>query len=552
MDLPTYADIERAADLVHRHIRPTPLYEWPALSKLLGCRYLLKHENHTPTTAFKVRGGVYLVSRLSDDQKRRGIITCSTGNHGQSMAYGCRLFEVPCVVVVPEGNNPEKNAAIRALGAEVIEHGQDFDEARAHCEAIREQRAPRYVHSANEPDLIAGVGTYALEIFEEVPKPDAVIVPVGLGSGICGTALVAAARRPETRVIGVQSELAPAQALSWRSGQMVETSTPRTFAEGVATRVPASMTMSIMRRLVHDMILVSEEALRRTIRLLLTVTHNLAEGAGAAATAAAFEIRERLAGKTVVGILSGGNLDSRILPDILRPFRPDAAGAPAKMPPLPRPLEACIFDLDGTLVDSYTAITASVNFVRAAHGLLPLPEPEVRKAVGRGAAYLIEHTVPGADLETDLARYRAHHPSVIRPGTHVLPHAREALQALKGFGIKIGICSNKPIAFTKQLLEDFDLSRFAVAVVGPEDAARPKPAPDMLQVALRRLNVDAAHALYVGDMTVDIETARAAGVAVCVVPTGSNDRSTLAAAGPDRLLRDLGDLPNLVQTLLRA
>jgi threonine dehydratase len=317
MDEPTYADVVAAAAVVHRYLKPTPLYEWPALSQVLGCRFFLKHENHTPTTAFKVRGGIHLVSRLTDEQRRRGIICCTTGNHGQSLAYACRLFGVRCVVVVPAVHNPDKIAAIRAQGAEIVEHGRDFDEARVHCEEIRHAEKLRYVHSANEPDLIAGVGTLALEIFDEVPAPDVVLVPVGLGSGISGTATVAAARSPRTRVIGVQSELAPAMTLSWRTGQMVECDTPTTFAEGMATRVPAELTLGIMRRLVADMVLVSDDELRQAIRLLLRLTHNLAEGAGAASTAAAWKMREQLAGKTVVGVLSGGNLDLRELARIL-------------------------------------------------------------------------------------------------------------------------------------------------------------------------------------------------------------------------------------------
>jgi threonine dehydratase len=317
MDLPTYADVVAAAPLVRRYVKPTPLYEWPALSKLLGCRYFLKHENHTPTTAFKVRGGLNVVARLPEEQKRRGIIGCTTGNHGQSLAYASRRFGIRCVLVVPAGNNPDKNEAMRVLGAELIEHGRDFDDAREHCEAIRHREGLRYVHSANEPDLIAGVGTYALEIFDELPDPDVILVPVGLGSGICGTALVAAERRPSCQVIGVQSELAPAMTLSWREGREVTCETPRTFAEGLATRVPAEMTLAIMRRHVHDMLLVGDEELREAIRLLLRVTHNLAEGAGAASTAAALRLRERLAGKTVVGVLSGGNLDLRELARIL-------------------------------------------------------------------------------------------------------------------------------------------------------------------------------------------------------------------------------------------
>jgi threonine dehydratase len=318
MELPTYAEVLQAAPLVHRYVMPTPLYEWPALSRLLGCRYFLKHENHTPTTAFKVRGGINLVARLPEEQKRRGIIGCTTGNHGQSLAYACRLFSVRCVLVVPAVNNPDKLAAMRVLGAEIIEYGRDFDEARVHCEALSQREGLRYVHSANEPDLIAGVGTYALEIFDALPAPDVVLVPVGLGSGICGTALVAAERRPQVRVLGVQSTLAPAVTLSWRSGHEVETGSPGTFAEGLATRMPASMTLEIMRRHVHDMVLIEDDALRAMILTLLRLTHNLAEGAGAAATAAAYQMREQLVGKTVVGVLSGGNLDLRELERILQ------------------------------------------------------------------------------------------------------------------------------------------------------------------------------------------------------------------------------------------
>jgi threonine dehydratase len=322
--MPTYADVVAAQQVVHRHLAPTPLYEWPALSQLLGCRYYLKHENHTPTTAFKVRGGLNVVARLPDEQKRRGVIGCTTGNHGQSLAYACRRFGVRCVLVVPETVNPDKLAAMRALGAEVVLHGRDFDDARVHCEAMGGREGLRYIHSANEPDLIAGVGTYALEIVAALPEPDVVLVPVGLGSGICGAALVLAERCPHARLIGVQAEGAPAVTLSWRAGRPVETATPATFAEGVATRVPASLTLGIMRRLVHDMVLVSDEELREGIRRLLRLTHNLAEGAGAASTAAAWKLRDRLAGKTVVGVLSGGNLDIRELEQLFAPENGEA------------------------------------------------------------------------------------------------------------------------------------------------------------------------------------------------------------------------------------
>jgi len=316
MILPTYADVLAAEPIVHRYLRPTPLIEWPSLSQLLDCRFFLKHENHLPTTAFKVRGGVHLVSKLTDAQRKHGILGCTTGNHGQSLAYASRLFGGRCILVVPRTANPDKLAAMRALGAEIVEHGRDFDEAMDQCELLHRQEGYRYVHSANEPDLIAGVGTAALEILEDLPDPDMVLVPVGLGSGICGTSLVMAERSPGTRIVGVQAEGAPAITRSWQTGTDVETPEINTFAEGMATRRPASLTIQLIRRHVHEMVLVSDSQLRESIGILLKQTHNLAEGAGAATLAAAITMRDRLAGKKVVAILSGGNLDLRELAKI--------------------------------------------------------------------------------------------------------------------------------------------------------------------------------------------------------------------------------------------
>jgi phosphoglycolate phosphatase len=214
---------------------------------------------------------------------------------------------------------------------------------------------------------------------------------------------------------------------------------------------------------------------------------------------------------------------------------------------MPKPsLRAVLFDFDGTLADSYPAITASVNHVRAGRGLPPLDEAEVRKHVGRGPTHLLSHTVPGGDVEADVARYRAHHPSVMRSGTRLLPGAAEALAALKRHGLATGVCSNKPVGFTRELLGFLGLAPLFDAVLGPEDVARPKPAPDMLLAGLAKLGVTAAAALYVGDMAVDVQTARAAGVAVWVVPTGSDDPAALAAAAPDRLLHSLHELPGLL------
>ena len=216
-------------------------------------------------------------------------------------------------------------------------------------------------------------------------------------------------------------------------------------------------------------------------------------------------------------------------------------------------VRAVLFDFDGTLADSYPGITASVNHVRAAHGLPPLEEAEVRKFVGRGPHYLLEHTVPGStDLNADQARYRAHHPSVMLQGTRLLPGAAETVWAVKQMGLLTGICSNKPRIFMEKILDHLHLAPWIDVVLGPEDVPRPKPAPDMLKAALRKLAVSPEAALYVGDMTVDIETARQVGVTVWVVPTGSDERATLEAARPDRILDDLKGLAALVGSAVRT
>lgn len=210
------------------------------------------------------------------------------------------------------------------------------------------------------------------------------------------------------------------------------------------------------------------------------------------------------------------------------------------------PFEAVIFDFDGTLGDSYPAITASVNHVRGLHGLPPLSEAEVRRHVGRGPHYLLEHTVPAGDVEANIAAYRAHHPSVLRSGTRLMPGAADALRDLHTHGLRLGICSNKPIDFTRELVAYLGVESYLDLLLGPEDVPRPKPAPDMLRLALARLHVEAKQALYVGDMTVDIQTARSAGVSVWVVPTGSDEIETLRQAHPDRLLHDLNELRGLL------
>lgn len=309
MALPvSYADVLQALPRVQALLRPTPLYAWPGLLEQLGCRFWLKHENHQPVGAFKVRGGVNLVSSLNQSERVEGIMAVSTGNHGQSLAFAARHFGVPCTIVVPVGNNPDKNLAMCNLGAQLIEHGRDFDEAREYLEEMADERGARYVHSANEPQLIAGVGTMAWEIFESRPDPDVILVPIGLGSGVCGTCIVAKERRPATKVIGVQATGAAAVAKTWQTGQWHTTDAADTWAEGMATRVPAEMTMDIMRQLMDDVILVTDDEISQAVYLILQHTHNLAEGAGAAALAAALKHSARFQGQEVVGILSGGNM----------------------------------------------------------------------------------------------------------------------------------------------------------------------------------------------------------------------------------------------------
>jgi threonine dehydratase len=314
---PTLADVLRARAAIAPYLRPTPTIEATALGALLGCRVYLKCENLTPTGAFKVRGGINLLAALTPEERARGVLAVSTGNHAQSVAYAARLFGVPALIYMPAGANPLKVAATRALGAEVVLTGRDFDEARVAAEERAARDGLRYIHSANEPLLVAGVGTYALELLEAVPDLDAIFVPVGAGSGVLGTATVAHAINPAIRVIGVQSEGAPAVYLSWRAGRRVETEQITTFAEGLATRQPFELPLALIPRLVDEIMLVSDDELRRAIVTLLETARQVVEGAGAASVAAAFRRREELAGKKVGLVLSGGNITLDQLRELL-------------------------------------------------------------------------------------------------------------------------------------------------------------------------------------------------------------------------------------------
>ena len=303
----TLADVLEARRRIAPHLRPTPLYSYAGLDELVGTEVWVKHENHQPVGAFKVRGGVNLVSQLGDDERRRGLIAASTGNHGQSVAYAARLFGVEARICVPEAANPVKLDAMRALGAELVVHGKDFDAAREHCQLLAAEHGHRYVHSGNEPHLIAGVGTETLEILEERPDLDVILVPVGGGSGAAGACIVAKAIRPEIEVIGVQAEAAPAAFRSWQARDLVEDETA-TAAEGLATRVPFELPQRIMWEHLDDFVLVSEDALWSATRAMIEHTRNLVEPAGAAPLAAALQLRERLRGKKVALVASGGNI----------------------------------------------------------------------------------------------------------------------------------------------------------------------------------------------------------------------------------------------------
>jgi threonine dehydratase len=317
MTFPTLADVYAARGRIADTIRPTPLMRHALLCQETGLDIWVKHENHNPTSAFKVRGGLNLVRSLSADERRRGVVTASTGNHGQSIALACQREGVRCTVFVPDGNNPEKNAAMRALGAVVDEGGRDFDEARERCERAADETGARYVHSANEPLLIAGVATYALELFEQLPDVNTIFVPIGGGSGACGNCLVRTALGSTARVVGVQAENADAFTRSFRTGTRVVGDSAATFAEGMATRVTFDLTFSFLAGELNDIVTLSERELAEGVRLALRGTHNLAEGAGASAIAAATKRKDTLNGQTVVAVMSGGNLDAAKLRWIL-------------------------------------------------------------------------------------------------------------------------------------------------------------------------------------------------------------------------------------------
>lgn len=306
---PTFEDVVAAREFIAPYLPKTPLIRVDAISELLDCDYYAKLENLQPTGAFKVRGGVNLVGTASDEERRRGIVAASTGNHGQSLAFAGRLFATRVIIYAPAENvNHAKMQAIGNFGAEVRLHGHDFDEARQECERVAHEEGFRYVHSANETRLIAGVGTIGLEIFDDVADVDVIIAPAGGGSCASGNCIVANRLNSNVRVVAVQSDAAPAMWHAWRNRSLEPYPTMKTEHEGLATRVPFEMTNKILWELLSDFVLVTDAEINDSVRLLARHAKQVVEGAGAASLAAAIKLRDSLRGKKVVGVVSGGNL----------------------------------------------------------------------------------------------------------------------------------------------------------------------------------------------------------------------------------------------------
>jgi len=318
LELPVLADVLAARERIRKYLPQTELSSYTSLSELVGTEVWVKRENDLPTGAFKVRGGVNLVSQLTEHELRAGLIAASTGNHGQSVAYAAKLFGTQAIICVPAGANPVKVASMRSLGADVIFHGRDFDDAREHAEQLAGEHSYRYVHSGDEPHLIAGVATATIEIVEEQPQIDTIIVAVGGGSGAAGACIAGKAIRPDLNVIGVQSEAAPAAYRSWKEGRLLD-DRMETFAEGIATRVGFELPQRAMRDL-DDFVLVSEDAIRSATVQMIEGTRALVEPAGAAPLAGALSLRSQLAGRTVALICSGGNITLLQLRELLAPL----------------------------------------------------------------------------------------------------------------------------------------------------------------------------------------------------------------------------------------
>ena len=307
MNMPEFADVLRARSIIRQHLNPTPLHRYPAIDQLLDAAVYVKHENYQPIGAFKIRGGINLMAQLPEQERKAGVVTASTGNHGQSIASAARIFGVRAIVFVPENANPTKVEAIKSHGAEIVFRGRDFDEARTKCEQTARETGMRYISSGDEPHLIAGVATYAVEILEERPEVEMIFVPIGGGSGAAGICLAVSALKPSVRVIAVQAAKAPAAYLTWKSQKRTE-SKMETIAEGLATRAPFMLPQQILWKHLHDFLLVEDEEMKQGVLIYLEKAKTLAEPAGAAPLAAALRMRDQIRGKSIALILSGGNI----------------------------------------------------------------------------------------------------------------------------------------------------------------------------------------------------------------------------------------------------
>ena len=313
---PSLASLESAAALIYQSMPQTPQYRWPLLDSRVGTAVWVKHENHAPTGAFKLRGGLVYFDELVREGKPAGVVTATRGNHGQSIGFAARRYGVPAAIVVPHGNSVEKNAAMKALGVELIERGRDFQAASEAAEEIAAERGWHRVPSFH-PLLVCGVGTYALELFRAVPDLHTVYVPVGMGSGLCGVIAARDALGLDTRVVAVVSAGAPAFALSYRQDRIISHEVTTRIADGMACRTPMREALDIARRGAERVVEVTDEEVESAMRALFADTHNVAEGGGAAALAALLQERDAMRGRTVAVIVSGGNVDSDVYSGVL-------------------------------------------------------------------------------------------------------------------------------------------------------------------------------------------------------------------------------------------
>ena len=321
----SHDDLAHAQAIVYAHMLPTPAYRWPLLCSALGCDVWVKHENHTPIGAFKARGGLVYLDYLGKKKERGDLVTATRGNHGQAIPFAARQYRRTVHVYVPENNSVEKNAAMQAWGAILHVHGRDFDQAREEAEAHAEREDAVFVPNYSE-HLVRGVATYSAELFGAVADLDAVYVPIGMGSGAISVIAVRDLLGLNTEVVGVVTEAADAVALSLEAGRVVTTDSASTFADGLATRVPLPEVLAVLQKGLARIVRVSDDAVAEAVRLLYRTTHNVAEGAGAAATAAATQERDLNAGKRIAVILTGGNVDAAVFKQVLDGVTPSVGG----------------------------------------------------------------------------------------------------------------------------------------------------------------------------------------------------------------------------------